>query len=332
MMNNSPLLYRFDEKNNCVIFLSKIANKNYGDCKSKSQKTTLNFNEVLNYQAEVQSDYKKYAKCMKKIESTIDGSKLAFWASLSLLKTISSNSCNYFESYYSNTLCNKALSERTNIDVASYVPSTSYFNSKVEESKSSIENELTNIKKALFYGSNSFKNITKGMIVNKKTIHYIKDGNNESYTVADNALLNFFVDFNSIVNNKKLVICRCKRCNKLFFNKQHKDYCKSEACIKKSPKIRGPYKKDDKKTYKEIYNAIRSYIRNQRSELNTEYQDKELIKEYNTTVKKDIIDPLCEKYEMYRTIEDNLASEDFIEFKQKLYKDFSKIITSIVLP
>ncbi len=41
------------------------------------------------------------------------------------------------------------------------------------------------------------------------------------------------------------------------------------------------------------------------------------------------MNPLNDEYEKYRAIEDNLASEEFIEFKQKLYKEFAKIIASL---
>lgn len=328
---NNKLLYRIDEKQKNVEFVSTDEIDNVFENNTQESTTIISFDDVLKSVMEIRNTSSDYKHCINDIASKIDNSRVLFMKAISFIENNKSNSSNFFIRYYSKNLYSLSLRERNKVRKASYIPLPPLFDYVVKKTSNNLYNEYDQIHNVLFNDAIfnlSVTNEQMKILMNKNTVHLIDNNHNEMYTIADELLVNFFDDFSYTLCKQGLNICQCKYCNKLFIDKKHKDYCSAEECqtIYKNEKKSTKRHRKPNDPCKDPKNTIKGYFRKKKFDLGNElsnmYQAQEEFKAHKHPFYKEIEEKVIEyKVNNRSTYDDEMKAtiEDIEDRINKLY-------------
>ncbi len=95
---------------------------------------------------------------------------------------------------------------------------------------------------------------------------------NETFSIADTALFNFFYDFNFAIHNNILYVCTCKYFDKVFLGKKNAVACDANSCqsVYQRESKNTKRRKRENGTYKVYSTRLSNYIGQQKTKLSAE--------------------------------------------------------------
>lgn len=272
--NRKILLYRIDEQAKNVIFVVTEDNPELWGNISEDMQTVLSFDEVFRDITEFRNGFLDYEQLTDELIGAINGRGAVFREILERFDDNRLNSFNFFTRYYSDTLRDIFLSARADINKAG-----AFFNTRALKKSTEYVNEVfNNIREVMRDDWNFDFNSESDMKVFRLSFDKIiirGNDRNDIYTVADTALVNFFYDFSFAIHSKKLYVCSCKYCGKVFLGKKNAVCCDGEECQaayqhdKKNEKRRAK----SKDTYNEHMTKLTTYLSQHTSGLKAAVQE-----------------------------------------------------------
>jgi len=218
--------YSIDFTNNKVIFLTAEQNLTSWESIPADAYTTISFDEILNDIIEFRALFLNFENLKDRLISLLPGDGAVFHNTLKELYSIYINSSNYFTRYYNDYIYNFYVKERDSIKAI-------ILDKTLKSAIDNINNEYNRIRKATnykyYFSLNSNCSIQVISCEEKKYVIRSHD-RNEIYYEANILLSNLFYDLSSIIQNKKLNICRCKYCKSFFFGSKNNVCCNDVSC------------------------------------------------------------------------------------------------------
>ena len=227
--NKKILLYHIDEQAKNVIFVvTEDDEKVWGNI-SEDMQTVLSFDEIFRDITEFRDSFLDYEKLTDELIGAINGRGEVFRGILARFDDNRLNSFNFFTRYYSDTLRDIFLSAREDIEKAG-----AFHNTRALKKATGYVGEVfNNIREVMRddwnFDFNSESDMKAFRVKYDKVIIRGND-RNDIYTVADTALVNFFYDFSFAIHSRKLYVCSCKYCSKVFLGKKNAVCCDREKC------------------------------------------------------------------------------------------------------
>jgi len=272
--NRKILLYRIDEQAKNVIFVVTEDDPELWGNISEDMQTVLSFDEVFRDITEFRNGFLDYEQLTDELIGAINGRGAVFREILERFDDNRLNSFNFFTRYYSDTLRDIFLSARADIDKAG-----AFFNTRALKKSTEYVNEVfNNIREVMRDDWNFDFNSESDMKAFRLSFDKIiirGNDRNDIYTVADTALVNFFYDFSFAIHSRKLYVCSCKYCGKVFLGKKNAVCCDGEECQvayqhdKKNEKRRAK----SKDTYNEHMTKLTTYLSQHTSGLKAAVQE-----------------------------------------------------------
>ena len=315
--NRKILLYRIDEQAKNVIFVVTEDNEKVWGNISEDMQTVLSFDEIFRDITEFRDGFLDYEQLTDELIGAINGRGEVFRTILARFDDNRLNSFNFFTRYYSDTLREIFLSARQEIDKAG-----AFFNTRALKKSTEYVNEVfNNIREVMRddwnFDFNSESDMKAFRVKYDKVIIRGND-RNDIYTVTDTALVNFFYDFSFAIHSKKLYVCSCKYCGKVFLGMKNAVCCDGEECqTAYQREVKNAKRRDkEKEPYKKPIVTITDYISQAKYNLRNAVQDdSNIIAEFEDRkegFKKKIKDKVTE-YEAERRSTDDKEMNDFIK-------------------
>lgn len=315
--NRKILLYRIDEQAKNVIFVVTENDPKLWRNISEDMQTVLSFDEVFRDITEFRNGFLDYEQLTDELIGAINGRSAVFRKILERFDDNRLNSFNFFTRYYSDTLRDIFLSARADIDKAG-----AFFNTRaLKKSTEYVSDVFNHIREVMRDDWNFDFNSESDMKAFKLSFDKIiirGNDRNDIYTVADTALVNFFYDFSFAIHSKKLYVCSCKYCGKVFLGKKNAVCCDGEECqAAYQREVKNAKRRDkEKEPYKKPIVTITDYISQAKYNLRNAVQDdSNIIAEFEDRkegFKKKIKDKVAE-YEAERRSTDDKEMKDFIK-------------------
>lgn len=315
--NRKILLYRIDEQAKNVIFVVTENDPKLWRNISEDMQTVLSFDEVFRDITEFRNGFLDYEQLTDELIGAINGRSAVFRKILERFDDNRLNSFNFFTRYYSDTLRDIFLSARADIYKAG-----AFFNTRaLKKSTEYVSDVFNHIREVMRDDWNFDFNSESDMKAFKLSFDKIiirGNDRNDIYTVADTALVNFFYDFSFAIHSKKLYVCSCKYCGKVFLGKKNAVCCDGEECqAAYQREVKNAKRRDkEKEPYKKPIVTITDYISQAKYNLRNAVQDdSNIIAEFEDRkegFKKKIKDKVAE-YEAERRSTDDKEMKDFIK-------------------
>ena len=315
--NRKILLYRIDEQAKNVISVVTENDPKLWRNISEDMQTVLSFDEVFRDITEFRNGFLDYEQLTDELIGAINGRSAVFRKILERFDDNRLNSFNFFTRYYSDTLRDIFLSARADIDKAG-----AFFNTRaLKKSTEYVSDVFNHIREVMRDDWNFDFNSESDMKAFKLSFDKIiirGNDRNDIYTVADTALVNFFYDFSFAIHSKKLYVCSCKYCGKVFLGKKNAVCCDGEECqAAYQREVKNAKRRDkEKEPYKKPIVTITDYISQAKYNLRNAVQDdSNIIAEFEDRkegFKKKIKDKVAE-YEAERRSTDDKEMKDFIK-------------------
>lgn len=323
------LLYRIDEQAKNVIFVVTEDNPELWGNISEDMQTVLSFDEVFRDITEFRNGFLDYEQLTDELIGAINGRDAVFREILERFDDNRLNSFNFFTRYYSDTLRDIFLSARADIDKAG-----AFFNTRALKKSTEYVNEVfNNIREVMRDDWNFDFNTESAMKAFRLSFDKIiirGNDRNNIYTVADTALVNFFYDFSFAIHSKKLYVCSCKYCGKVFLGKKNAVCCDGEECQaayqhdKKNEKRR----ERDNGTYQKYKTRLSNYIGQQKTKLSAEVlDDPELVEKYDQQ-RKVFTKQMQDKLDEYEA-KNRLPDEKLSAFYEKMKQDVMSFLYAL---
>lgn len=327
--NKKILLYRIDEQAKDVIFVvTEDDEKLWGNI-SKDMQTVLSFDEIFRDITEFRDGFLDYEQLTDELIGAINGSGAVFREILERFDDNRLNSFNFFTRYYSDTLRDIFLSARADIDKAG-----AFFNTRALKKSTEYVNEVfNNIREVMRDDWNFDFNSESDMKAFKLSFDKIiirGNDRNDIYTVADTALVNFFYDFSFAIHSRKLYVCSCKYCNKVFLGKKNAVACDTESCQDAYQReVKNAKRRErDNSTYKVYRTRLSNYIGQQKTKLPAEVLDiPELVERFDQQRKvfTKRMQDMLDEYEA----ENRLLDKALDDFYEKMKQDIISFVYAL---
>ena len=324
--NRKILLYRIDEQAKNVLFVVTEDNEKVWGNISEDMQTVLSFDEIFRDITAFRDGFLDYEQLTDELIGAINGRGAVFREILERFDDNRLNSFNFFTRYYSDTLRDIFLSARADIDKAE-----AFFNTRALKKSTEYVNEVfNNIREVMRDDWNFDFNSESDMKAFRLSFYkVIIRGNdrNAIYTVADTALVNFFYDFSFAIHSRKLYVCSCKYCSKVFLGKKNAVACDAVGCLVtyqrevKNAKRR----KRENSTYKIYSTRLSNYIGQQKTKLPAEVlDDPELVERFDQQ-RKVFTRQMQDRLDEYET-ENRLPDEELSAFYDKMKQDVMSFV------
>ena len=153
---------------------------------------------------------------------------------------------------------------------------------------------------------------------------------NDIYTVADTALVNFFYDFSFAIHSRKLYVCSCKYCSKVFLGMKNAVACDTDNCqAAYQREVKNAKRRErDNGTYKVYSTRLSNYIGQQKTKLPAEVLDNpELVKKFDEQ-RKVFTAILAKKLSEYE-VEHRLPDKELDAFYEKMKQDVMSFVYAL---
>ena len=322
--NKKILLYRIDEQAKNVIFVVTEDDKKVWENITDDMQTILSFDEIFRDITEFREGFLDYEKLTDELIAAINGRGAVFREILERFDDSMLGSFNFFTRYYSDLLRSIFISARADIDKANLL-----FNTKtLKKSTEYVSNVFNNIREVMRddwnFDFNSESELQAFRLSFDKVIIRGND-RNDIYTVADTALVNFFYDFSFAIHSRKLYVCSCKYCGKVFLGMKNAVACDGVECQEKYQRdLKNAKRRErDNGTYEVYKTRLSNYIGQQKPKLSAKVnEDSEVLSRFDeerkvyTKIMKDKID----EYQA----ENRLPDEEMDQFYVQLRKKFAR--------
>ena len=324
MAEKKILLYRIDEQVKNVIFVVTEDNEKVWGNISEDMQTVLSFDEIFRDITEFRNGFLDYEQLTDELIGAINGRGAVFREILARFDDNHLNSYNFFTRYYSDRLRGIFLSARADIDKAG-----AFFNTRALKKSTEYVNEVfNNIREVMRDDWNFDFNSESDMKAFRLSFDKIiirGNDRNDIYTVADTALVNFFYDFSFAIHSRKLYVCGCKYCSKVFLGKKNAVCCDSEECrATYQHELKNEKRRErDNGTYQKYNTRLSNYIGQQKPKLSAKVnEDSEVLDRFDKE-RKVYTQILKDKIEEYQA-ENRLPDEEMEQFYTQLRKKFAR--------
>ena len=327
--NKKILLYRIDKQAKNVIFVVIEDDERLWENISEDMQTVLSFDEVFRDITEFRDGFLDYEQLTDELIGAINGRGAMFRKLLEQFDDNRLNSFNFFTRYYSATLRDIFLSARTDIDKAG-----AFFNTRALKKSTEYVNDVFNHIREVMrddwnFDFNSESDMKAFRVKYDKVIIRGND-RNDIYTVADTALVNFFYDFSFAIHSRKLYVCSCKYCGKVFLGKKNAVCCDDEVCqATYQREVKNAKRRErDNSTYKVYRTRLSNYIGQQKTKLPAEVlDDPALVKKFDEQRKvfTAILTKKLSEYEM----EHRLPDKELDAFYEKMKQDVMSFVYAL---
>ena len=322
--NKKILLYRIDEQAKNVIFVVIEDDERLWGNISEDMQTVLSFDEIFRDITEFRDGFLDYEQLTDELIGAINGRGAVFRKLLEQFDDNRLNSFNFFTRYYSATLRDIFLSARTDIDKAG-----AFFNTRALKKSTEYVNDVFNHIREVMRDDWNFdfnsESDMKAFRVKYDKVIIRGNGRNDIYTVADTALVNFFYDFSFAIHSKKLYVCSCKYCGKVFLGMKNAVCCDGEVCqTAYQHELKNEKRRErDNGTYQKYKTRLSNYIGQQKPKLSARVnEDSEVLDKFDKE-RKVYTKILKEKIEVYQA-ENRLPDEEMEQFYIQLRKRFAR--------
>ena len=327
--NKKILLYRIDEQAKIVIFVVTEDDERVWGNISEDMQTVLSFDEIFRDITEFRDGFLDYEQLTDELIGAINGRGAMFRKLLEQFDDNRLNSFNFFTRYYSATLRDIFLSARTDIDKAG-----AFFNTRALKKSTEYVNDVFNHIREVMrddwnFDFNSESDMKAFRVKYDKVIIRGND-RNDIYTVADTALVNFFYDFSFAIHSRKLYVCSCKYCGKVFLGMKNAVCCDGEVCqAAYQREVKNAKRRErDNSTYKVYSTRLSNYIGQQKTKLPAEVlDDPALVKKFDEQRKvfTAILTKKLSEYEM----EHRLPDKELDAFYEKMKQDVMSFVYAL---
>lgn len=324
--NKKILLYRIDEQVKNVIFVVAEDDERLWENISEDMQTVLSFDEIFRDIMAFRDGFLDYEQLADELIGAINGRGEVFRTILARFDDNRLNSFNFFTRYYSDTLREIFLSARQDIDKAG-----AFFNTRaLKKSTEYVNDVFNNIREVMRddwnFDFNSESDMKAFRVKYDKVIIRGND-RNDIYTVADTALVNFFYDFSFAIHSRKLYVCSCKYCGKVFLGMKNAVACDAESCrATYQREVKNAKRRErDNGTYKVYSTRLSNYIGQQKTKLPAEIlDDPELVKKFDEQ-RKVFTAILTKKLSEYE-VEHRLPDKELDAFYEKMKQDVMSFV------
>lgn len=327
--NKKILLYRIDEQAKSVIFVVTEDNEKLWGNITEDMQTVLSFDEIFRDITEFRDGFLDYEQLTDELIGAINGRGEVFRAILARFDDNRLNSFNFFTRYYSDMLRDIFLSARADI-----VNAGAFHNTRTLKKVTGYVNEVfNNIRDVMRddwnFDFNSESNM-KAFRVGYDKIIIRGNDRNDIYTVADTALVNFFYDFSFAIHSRKLYVCSCKYCSKVFLGMKNAVACDTDNCqAAYQREVKNAKRRErDNGTYKVYSTRLSNYIGQQKTKLPAEVLDNpELVKKFDEQ-RKVFTAILAKKLSEYE-VEHRLPDKELDAFYEKMKQDVMSFVYAL---
>lgn len=323
------LLYRINEKDKNVIFVVTKDNESVWGNITEDMRIFFSFDDIFRDITEFRNGFLDYEKLTDELIGAINGRGAVFREILTRFDDMRLGSFNFFTRYYSDTLRDVFTKARADIDKANPL-----FNTKALKKSTEYVNEVFNeirevVRDDWNFDFNSKSDLQTFRLSFDKIIIRGNDIN-EIYTIADVSLVNFFYDFSFAIHSRKLYICSCKYCSKVFLGKKNAVACDADSCqsayqrdVKNAQR-----RKRENSTYKIYSTRLSNYIGQQKTKLPAEVLDEpELVEKFDQQ-RKVFTKIMQDKLNEYQA-ENRLPDEELDRFYDKMKQDVISFVYSL---
>ena len=329
--NKKILLYRIDEQAKNVIFVVVEDDEKLWGNISEDMQTVLSFDEIFRDITAFRDGFLDYEQLTDELIGAINGRGEVFRTILARFDDNRLNSFNFFTRYYSDTLRDIFLSARADIDKAG-----AFHNTRTLKKVTGYVNEVfNNIREVMRddwnFDFNSESDMKAFRVKYDKVIIRGND-RNDIYTVADTALVNFFYDFSFAIHSRKLYVCRCKYCGKVFLGMKNAVCCDGEECqAAYQHELKNEKRRErDNGTYQKYKTRLSNYIGQQKPKLSSRVnEDSEVLAKFDKE-RKVYTKILKDKIEEYQA-ENRLPDDEMEQFYIQLRKKFARFWTGLAV-
>ena len=327
--NKKILLYRIDEQAKSVIFVVTEDDEKVWGKISEDMQTVLSFDEIFRDITEFRDGFLDYEQLTDELIGAINGRGEVFRAILARFDDNRLNSFNFFTRYYSDMLRDIFLSARADI-----VNAGAFHNTRTLKKVTGYVNEVfNNIRDVMRddwnFDFNSESNM-KAFRVGYDKIIIRGNDRNDIYTVADTALVNFFYDFSFAIHSRKLYICSCKYCSKVFIGMKNAVACDTDNCqAAYQREVKNAKRRErDNGTYKVYSTRLSNYIGQQKTKLPAEVLDNpELVKKFDEQRK--VFTAILAKELSEYEVEHRLPDKELDAFYEKMKQDVMSFVYAL---
>ena len=327
--NKKILLYRIDEQAKIVIFVVTEDDERLWGNISEDMQTVLSFDEIFRDITEFRDGFLDYEQLTDALIGAINGRGEVFRTILTRFDDNRLNSFNFFTRYYSDTLREIFLSARQEIGKAG-----AFHNTRVMKKVTGYVNEVfNNIREVMRddwnFDFNSESDMKTFRVKYDKVI-IRGNGRNDIYTVADTALVNFFYDFSFAIHSRKLYVCSCKYCGKVFLGKRNAVACDAESCqAAYQREVKNAKRRErDNSTYKVYRTRLSNYIGQQKTKLPAEVLDNPALVERFDQQRKVFTKQMQDMLDEY-VAENRLPDKELDDFYEKMKQDVMSFVYAL---
>lgn len=318
------LLYRINKSLKTVELLQLNEEESEQSAANKSEIRSYGFDATLHDVMSFRISYQDYENDVLKIMDVIDTSKKTVDEMIASFESKYMNNQNFFTSYYAHLHHRLFLRTRENI-LKKFV-----YNFSLSKAKKTSKGMLEKIR-SLISELDALTNNKNCCFIRriKCDKYYIKkNGQFESYNIADESLTNLMYDVSDSIHELRLHPCTCKYCCKYFWGKLNDKVCNSDFC-------QSTYKHDSKneerceknhRPYNYYRKKLSDYIGQQKTRLpEIVLDDQELINKWDSQRKvfTKKMDDKIEEYEIEGRLPDKELDSFYEQMKQEV-KDFAK--------
>lgn len=327
--NKKVLLYRIDEQAKNVIFVvTEDDEKVWGNI-SEDMQTILSFDEIFRDITEFRNGFLDYEQLTDELIGAINGRGEVFRAILARFDDNRLNSFNFFTRCYSDTLREIFLSARQEIDKAVAIHNTITLK-KVTGYVNEVFNNIREVMRDDWNFDFNSESDMKAFRVKYDKVIIRGNDRNDIYTVADTALVNFFYDFSFAIHSRKLYVCSCKYCSKIFLGMKNAVACNADNCqAAYQREVKNAKRRErDNGTYKVYRTRLSNYIGQQKTKLPAEVLDNpELVKKFDEQ-RKVFTAILTKKLSEYE-VEHRLPDKELDSFYEKMKQDVMSFVYAL---
>lgn len=323
------LLYRIDEQAKIVVFVVTEDNEKAWGNITEDNQTVLSFDNIFSDITEFRNSFLDYEQLTDELIGAINGRSAVFREILERFDDNRLNSFNFFTRYYSDMLREIFLSARQEIDKAG-----AFFNTRALKKSTEYVNEVfNNIREVMRddwnFDFNSESDMKAFRVKYDKVIIRGND-RNDIYTVADTALVNFFYDFSFAIHSRKLYVCNCKYCGKVFLGKRNAVACDAENCqAVYHREVKNTKRRErDNSTYKVYRTRLSNYIGQQKTKLPADVlDDPALVKKFDEQ-RKVFTKQMQYRLDEYEA-ENRLPDKALDDFYEKMKQDVMSFVYAL---
>ena len=153
---------------------------------------------------------------------------------------------------------------------------------------------------------------------------------NDIYTVTDTAIANFFYDFSFAIHSRKLYVCSCKYCDKVFLGMKNAVACDADSChAAYQREVKNAKRREcDNGTYKVYSTRLSNDISQQKTKLPAEVlDDPDLVEKFDQQ-RKVFTKQMQDRLDEYEA-ENRLPDKELDAFYDKVKQDVMSFVYAL---